>query len=345
MYDKTSDFDYELPKELIAQTPLKDRKTSRMMVVHMKSGELEHKHFYDIVDYLHEGDVLVRNNTRVIPARLYGIKEETGAHVEVLLLRQLPDDVWECLLGNAHTVKLGTVVSFHDGRLKAQCVEVEEQGLRKMKMIYHGIFNEILEELGNVPLPPYIREKLDDPNRYQTVYAKVDGSAAAPTAGLHFTPEIFDQLQQKGVTIVDVTLHVGLGTFKPMDTENVKDHVMHSEVYYMSEEAASILNQAKAEGRRIVAVGTTSVRTLESVWNRFGRFAACHGETKLFIYPGYEWHTIDAMLTNFHLPKSTLIMMICSLGGYDLIMHAYQVAVQEKYRFFSFGDCMFLTNE
>ncbi len=221
MYDKTSDFDYELPKELIAQTPLKDRKTSRMMVVHMKSGELEHKHFYDIVDYLHEGDVLVRNNTRVIPARLYGIKEETGAHVEVLLLRQLPDDVWECLLGNAHTVKLGTVVSFHDGRLKAQCVEVEEQGLRKMKMIYHGIFNEILEELGNVPLPPYIREKLDDPNRYQTVYAKVDGSAAAPTAGLHFTPEIFDQLQQKGVTIVDVTLHVGLGTFKPMDTENV----------------------------------------------------------------------------------------------------------------------------
>lgn len=212
-------------------------------------------------------------------------------------------------------------------------------------MIYHGIFNEILEELGNVPLPPYIREKLDDPNRYQTVYAKVDGSAAAPTAGLHFTPEIFDQLQQKGVTIVDVTLHVGLGTFKPMDTENVKDHVMHSEVYYMSEEAASILNQAKAEGRRIVAVGTTSVRTLESVWNRFGRFEACHGETKLFIYPGYEWHTIDAMLTNFHLPKSTLIMMICSLGGYDLIMHAYQVAVQEKYRFFSFGDCMFLTNE
>ncbi len=345
MYDKTSDFDYELPKELIAQTPLKDRKSSRMMVVHMKSGELEHKHFYDITDYLHEGDVLVRNNTRVIPARLYGIKEETGAHVEVLLLKQLPDDVWECLLGNAHTVKLGTVVSFHDGRLKAQCVEVEDQGLRKMKMIYHGIFNEILEELGNVPLPPYIREKLDDPNRYQTVYAKVDGSAAAPTAGLHFTPEIFDQLQKKGVTIVDVTLHVGLGTFKPMDTENIKDHVMHSEVYYMSEEAASILNQAKAEGRRIVAVGTTSVRTLESVWNRFGRFEACHGETKLFIYPGYEWHTIDAMLTNFHLPKSTLIMMICSLAGYDLIMHAYQTAVQEKYRFFSFGDCMFLTNE
>jgi S-adenosylmethionine:tRNA ribosyltransferase-isomerase len=342
---KTSDFDYELPKELIAQTPLADRKSSRMMVVHMDSGSLEHKHFFDIVDYLHEGDVLVRNNTRVIPARLYGTKEETGAHVEMLLLRQLEDDVWECLIGNAHVVKLGTVISFHDGRLKAQCVEVEEQGLRKMKMLYEGIFNEILDQLGEVPLPPYIHEKLADPERYQTVYSKVEGSAAAPTAGLHFTPEIFDKLKTRGVTVVDVTLHVGLGTFRPMDTENVEEHVMHSEVYFMSREAVDILNKAKAEGRRIVAVGTTSVRTLESVWNRFGRFAECSGETKLFIYPGYTYHTIDAMLTNFHLPKSTLIMMICALAGYDLTMRAYREAVQEKYRFFSFGDCMFLTHE
>lgn len=342
---KTSDFDYELPKELIAQTPLTDRKSSRMMVVHLDSDELEHKHFYDIVDYLHAGDVLVRNNTRVIPARLYGIKEETGAHVEVLLLRQMENDVWECLCGNAHVIKQGTVITFHDGRLKAECIEVEEQGLRKMKMIYSGIFNEILDSLGEVPLPPYIHEKLNDPERYQTVYSRVEGSAAAPTAGLHFTEEIFAKLRAKGVTIVDVTLHVGLGTFKPMDTEKVEDHVMHSEVYFMSREAADTLNRAKAEGRRIVAIGTTSVRTLESVWNRFGRFEECSGETKLFIYPGYQYHTIDAMLTNFHLPKSTLIMMICALGGYDRIMHAYKVAVREKYRFFSFGDCMFLTHE
>ena len=313
---KTSDFDYDLPKELIAQTPLKDRTGSRMMVVHMNSGELEDKHFYDIVSYFHKGDVLVRNNTRVIPARLYGTKEGTGAHVELLLLRQMEDDVWECLVGNAHVIKLGTVVSFHDGRLKAKCVEVEDKGLRKFKMIYDGIFNEILDQLGEVPLPPYIHEKLNDPERYQTVYSKVEGSAAAPTAGLHFTPEIFAKLREKGVTVVDVTLHVGLGTFRPMDTENVKEHQMHAEVCYMSKEAADILNQAKAEGRRIIAIGTTSVR-----------------------------HTIDGMLTNFHLPKSTLIMMICALAGYDLVMKAYKHAVDEKYRFFSFGDCMFLTHE
>ncbi len=342
---KTSDFDYDLPKELIAQTPLKDRSASRMMVVHRNSGRLEHKHFRDIVDYLHAGDVVVRNNTKVIPARLYGTKEETGAHVEVLLLRQLPDDVWECLIGNAHVVKLGTVISFHDGRLKAQCVEVEDKGLRKMKMLYEGIFNEILEELGNVPLPPYIHEKLDDPDRYQTVYAKVEGSAAAPTAGLHFTPEIFAQLREKGVLIVDITLHVGIGTFKPMDTENVEEHQMHSEVYFMSKEAADALNAAKAEGRRIVAIGTTSCRTLESVWNRFGRFEECSGETTLFIYPGYTWHTADCILTNFHLPKSTLIMMISSYAGKDLVFRAYREAVEQRYRFFSFGDCMFITDE
>ena len=342
---KTSDFDYDLPKELIAQTPLKDRTGSRMMVVHMNSGELEDKHFYDIVSYFHKGDVLVRNNTRVIPARLYGTKEGTGAHVELLLLRQMEDDVWECLVGNAHVIKLGTVVSFHDGRLKAKCVEVEDKGLRKFKMIYDGIFNEILDQLGEVPLPPYIHEKLNDPERYQTVYSKVEGSAAAPTAGLHFTPEIFAKLREKGVTVVDVTLHVGLGTFRPMDTENVKEHQMHAEVCYMSKEAADILNQAKAEGSRIIAIGTTSVRTLESVWNKYGSFHECTMETRLFIYPGYQYHTIDGMLTNFHLPKSTLIMMICALAGYDLVMKAYKHAVDEKYRFFSFGDGMFLTHE
>ena len=339
---KTSDFDYEVPSELIAQKPLKDRKASRMMVVHMDSQKFEDRHFYDIVDYLHEGDVLVRNNTRVIPARIYGIKEETGAHVELLLLRQLDGDIWQCLCGNAHVIKPGTVITFHDGRLKAQCIEVQEQGLRMMKMLYEGIFNEILEQLGEVPLPPYIHEKLNDKERYQTVYSKVEGSAAAPTAGLHFTPEIFRALKEKGVILVDVTLHIGLGTFKPMDTENIEDHIMHSEIYFMSQEAADTLNQAKADGRRIVAIGTTSVRILETVWNRFGHFAACSGETKLFIYPGYIYHTIDAMLTNFHLPKSTLLMMICALAGYDTTMQVYRKAVEERYRFFSFGDCMFL---
>ena len=342
---KTSEFDYNLPQELIAQTPLKDRTTSRMLVVHKNSGELEDKHFYDIVDYFHAGDVLVRNNTKVIPARLFGTKEETGAHVEVLLLRQEPDDIWECLVGNAKVVKIGTVVSFHDGRLRAKCTEIGEKGIRKMKMLYEGIFAEILDELGTVPLPPYIKEKLDDPNRYQTVYAKVDGSAAAPTAGLHFTPEIFKKLEDKGVQIVDVTLHVGLGTFRPMDTETIEEHVMHAEVYYMSKESAKALTKAKEEGRRIIAIGTTSVRTLESVWNRFGHFEECSGETTLFIYPGYEWHTIDCMLTNFHLPKSTLLMMICSYAGKELIFKAYNKAVEERYRFFSFGDCMFITNE
>lgn len=342
---KTSEFDYDLPKELIAQTPLKDRKSSRMMVVHIPSKSLEDKHFFNIVDYLRAGDVLIRNNTRVIPARLFGTKEETGAHVEVLLLKQEEDDIWQCLCGNAHVIKKDTVISFHDGRLRAKCVEVQEHGLRRMKMLYDGIFNEILNELGNVPLPPYIKEKLDDPERYQTVYAKVEGSAAAPTAGLHFTPEIFEQLENKGVIVKDVTLHVGLGTFKPMDTENIEDHVMHEEVYAMSKDTADCLNLAKQEGRRIFAVGTTSVRTLESVWNRFGRFEECTGATKLFIYPGYEWHTVDGILTNFHLPKSTLIMMICSYAGKDLVMDAYRKAVEEKYRFFSFGDCMLLTHD
>ena len=342
---KTSDFDYNLPEHLIAQTPLENRSASRMLVVHKNTGQLEHTSFSHIIDYLHEGDVLVRNNTRVIPARLFGIKEGTGAHVEVLLLKQEENDIWECLVGNAKTVKLDTVISFHDGRLRAQCVEIGEKGIRKFKMIYEGIFNEILDQLGNVPLPPYIHERLDNPNRYQTVYAKVDGSAAAPTAGLHFTEDVFKALKDKGVIVVDVTLHVGLGTFRPMDTDVVEDHVMHQEVYEMSKETADVLNRAKKENRRIIAIGTTSVRTLESIYQKYNTFQECSGETTLFIYPGYEWKVVDCMLTNFHLPKSTLIMMVSSFAGKDLIFKAYEEAVKEEYRFFSFGDCMFITNE
>ena len=339
---KTSDFDYNLPEELIAQTPLLDRSSSRMMVVHKSSNTIEHKHFSDIIDYLHEGDVLVRNNTRVIPARLFGTKEETGAHVELLLLRQEENDIWECLVGNAKVVKLDTVVSFGDGKLRAKCVSIGDKGLRKMRMMYDGIFNEILDELGNVPLPPYIKERLDDKERYQTVYAKEDGSAAAPTAGLHFTDEIFAKLKEKGVIVTEVTLHVGLGTFRPMDTENIEEHIMHEEYYHMSKECADILNKAKEENRRIIAVGTTSVRTLESVYKKYNTFKECSGDTALFIYPGYKWDTISAMITNFHLPKSTLLMLVSAFASKELIIKAYTEAVEERYRFFSFGDCMFI---
>lgn len=341
---KTSEFDFELPEELIAQHPLSDRQSSRLLVVHKNTGVFEHKHFYEIINYLKEGDVLVRNNTRVIPARLFGTKEETGAHVELLLLKQ-QGDVWQCLVGNAKVVKLGTIVSFHDGELKAECVEIGEKGIRKMKMIYHGIFIEILERLGNVPLPPYIREKLEDPERYQTVYAKVRGSAAAPTAGLHFTEELFGLIKQKGVIVLDVTLHVGLGTFRPMDTETVEEHLMHSEVYEMSKDTADALNKAKQEGRRIITVGTTSTRTLEAIYQKYGTFKECQGDTDIFIYPGYKWQIVDCIITNFHLPKSTLIMMISSFATKELILNAYQSAIDEKYRFFSFGDSMFITNE
>ena len=339
---KTSDFDYNLPEELIAQTPLLDRSSSRMMVVHKSSNTIEHKHFSDIIDYLHEGDVLVRNNTRVIPARLFGTKEETGAHVELLLLRQEENDIWECLVGNAKVVKLDTVVSFGDGKLRAKCVSIGDKGLRKMRMMYDGIFNEILDELGNVPLPPYIKERLDDKERYQTVYAKEDGSAAAPTAGLHFTDEIFAKLKEKGVIVTEVTLHVGLGTFRPMDTENIEEHIMHEEYYHMSKECAETLNKAKEENRRIIAVGTTSVRTLESVYKKYNTFKECSGDTALFIYPGYKWDTISAMITNFHLPKSTLLMLVSAFASKELIIKAYTEAVEERYRFFSFGDCMFI---
>ena len=335
-------FDYDLPEELIAQTPLKKRDTSRLMVLDKETGDVEHKHFYDILDYLKPGDVLVRNNTKVIPARLYGLKEETGGHVEVLLLKDLHDDLWECLVGNAKIVKLGTVITFGDGRLKAQCTEIREEGIRIFKMIYDGIFYEILDQLGIMPLPPYIKEKLNDPDRYQTVYAKVEGSAAAPTAGLHFTEELLQKVREKGVEILDVTLHVGLGTFRPVKVENVLEHHMHSEYYEISEEVAEKLNQAKKEGRRIIAVGTTSCRTLEAKNYKYGCFKAAHENTNIFIYPGYTFNGIDALIKNFHLPKSTLVMLVSALAGREHILNAYKIAVNEKYRFFSFGDAMFI---
>lgn len=341
---KTSEFDFNLPAELIAQHPLEDRKTSRLLVVHKDTEEIEDKHFYDIVDYFKPTDVLVRNNTKVIPARLFGTKELTNAHVELLLLKQ-DHDIWECLVGNAKVVKIGTVISFNEGELKAECIGIGEKGLRTFKMIYEGLFFEVLDRLGNVPLPPYIHEKLDDPNRYQTVYAKVEGSAAAPTAGLHFTDEIFTALKNKGVKILDVTLHVGLGTFRPMDTEIVEDHIMHSEYYSMSKETADELNEALKNNHRIITVGTTSTRTLEAIYNKYNTFKECSGQTDIFIYPGYKWRVVDCIITNFHLPKSTLIMMISSFASKDLIFKAYNHAISMKYRFFSFGDSMFITTE
>lgn len=338
---KTSEFDFDLPEELIAQTPLKERSESRLLVLHRSTGEIEHRHFYDLCDYLKPGDVLVRNNTRVIPARLFGTKEETNAHVELLLLKQ-EGDVWECLVGNARVVKMGTVISFGEGELKAECIGIGEKGLRTFKMIYEGIFYEILDHLGNVPLPPYIKEKLEDPERYQTVYAKVKGSAAAPTAGLHFTDALFAKIKAMGVEVEDVTLHVGLGTFRPMDTEDVLEHHMHSEFFMMDADTAQRLNQAKSEGRKIIAIGTTSCRTLEAIMQKYGQFQACAEETDIFIYPGYEFKAIDALITNFHLPKSTLVMLVSALASKELIMKAYQEAIDEKYRFFSFGDSMFI---
>lgn len=337
---KTSDFDYYLPEELIAQTPLKDRSSSRLMVLDKESGKIEHKHFYDIVDYLNEGDILVRNNTKVIPARIFGVKEETGAKVEVLLLRQI-EDTYECLVGNAKVVKVGTIIKFSD-KLKATCLEVKEEGIRVFKFECDGIFLEVLEEIGNMPLPPYIKESLLDKNRYQTIYAKYNGSAAAPTAGLHFTDEIFKKLKEKGVEVLDVTLHVGLGTFRPVKVDDVTNHKMHKEEYFMSEEVASKLNVAKKEGKRIIGVGTTSTRVLETVMSKYGEFKECHEESDIFIYPGYKFKGIDALITNFHLPKSTLIMLVSALASKEIILNAYNEAVKEKYRFFSFGDAMFI---
>ncbi len=334
------DFDYYLPEELIAQTPLQDRESCRLLVMNKKTGELEHKHFYDIIDYLHKGDVLVLNNSKVIPARLFGLKEETNAHIELLMLKDLGNDVWQTLVKPARRVKVGTIVTFGDGILKAECVEEHEDGIRHFKMIYEGIFLEILDKLGETPLPPYIHEKLDDPNMYQTVYAKTPGSAAAPTAGLHFTEELLDKIKEKGVEICYVTLHVGLGTFRPVQEEDVTKHKMHSEYYEISEEVCNVLNKAKAEGRRIISVGTTSTRTLESAYDN--GFKPKTGYTNIFIYPGYEWKAVDCLITNFHLPKSTLVMLVSSLSTREYILNAYKTAVEEKYRFFSFGDAMFI---
>ena len=337
---RTDDFDYYLPEELIAQTPLKQRDSSRLLVLDKKTGQYEDKHFFDIVNYLHKGDVLVRNNTKVIPARIFGIKEETGAHVEVLLLKQI-NDAYECLVGNARVVKIGTVIKFSD-KLKARCMEIKEEGIRILKFECEGIFLEVLNEIGNMPLPPYIKETLLDKDRYQTVYAKHHGSAAAPTAGLHFNNDLLKKLEEKGVEVLDVTLHVGLGTFRPVKVDDVTNHVMHSEEYFMSKETADKLNKAKKEGRRIIAIGTTSTRVLETVMSKYGEFKECHDESKIFIYPGYEFKAIDSLITNFHLPKSTLIMLVSALATKENIMEAYKHAVNEKYRFFSFGDAMFI---
>ncbi len=341
-----SEFDYNLPEELIAQTPLKDRSASRLLVMHKKSGELKHRHFKDIINFLRKGDVLVLNDTKVIPARLIGVKEETGAVIELLLLKDLGEDEWECLSKPAKRLKVDTIVSFGEGLLKAKVTSKLDEGLVHVKLIYNGILMEILDKLGTMPLPPYIHEKLEDQSRYQTVYAKNIGSAAAPTAGLHFTKELMAEIEKKGIIITYVTLHVGLGTFRPVEVDNILDHKMHSEYYIMSEETANILNKAKEEGRRIIAVGTTSTRTLETIaTNNNGRFKATSGDTNIFIYPGYEFKGIDCLITNFHLPKSTLVMLVSALSSRDNILNAYGEAIKEKYRFFSFGDAMFITND
>ena len=339
---KVSDFDYYLPEELIAQTPLEKRDESRLLVLDKETGEIEHKHFYDIIDYLNKGDTLVLNDTKVLPARLIGVKEETSAVIEILLLKNLEGDKWECLVKPARRIKEGTIVSFGDGKLKAKCCGVFDEGIRHFELIYNGILLEILEELGTMPLPPYIHEKLEDQSRYQTVYAKEVGSAAAPTAGLHFTEELLDKIKNKDINIVYVTLHVGLGTFRPVSVDNVEEHEMHSEFYTMSGEVADILNNTRKNGGRIISVGTTSTRTLETIMGLYNEFKACSGWTNIFIYPGYEFKGIDALITNFHLPKSTLVMLVSTLAGRENILNAYKVAVAERYRFFSFGDAMFI---
>ncbi|WP_294578813.1 tRNA preQ1(34) S-adenosylmethionine ribosyltransferase-isomerase QueA [uncultured Thomasclavelia sp.] len=339
---KLSEFDFDLPEELIAQHPVDKRDTSRLMVLNREKQTIEHRHFYDIVDYLKPGDVLVRNNTKVIPARLFGIKEATNGHVEVLLLKDLGNDTWECLVGNARIVKVDTEITFGEGLLKAKCLEVKDEGIRVFKMIYDGIFYEILDKLGTMPLPPYIKETLNDQNRYQTVYAKIEGSAAAPTAGLHFTDEIIEKIKAKGVEILDVTLHVGLGTFRPVKVDDILDHHMHSEYYMIEPDVADKLNEAKANGQRIIAVGTTSTRTLEANIKKYGKFTATHENTDIFIYPGYQYEAIDCLITNFHLPKSTLLMLISAFATKDFIFKAYHEAIEQKYRFFSFGDSMLI---
>ena len=335
-------FDYYLPEELIAQKPSDKRDCSRLLLVDKDNKTYKDSIFHEIVDYFQAGDVLVRNNTKVIPARLLGVKEVTHAQCELLLLKQLDGDVWECLTRPAKSLKVGARVDFGDGKLIGEVVEEKEEGLRNVKFIYKGIFMEVLDELGKMPLPPYIAQQLCSNDRYQTVYAKYEGSAAAPTAGFHFTEEIFQQLRDKGVTIVDVTLHIGLGTFRPVKVTDTKDHVMHSEVYEVSEEAAEILNKAKEENRRIIAVGTTSTRTLEANITKYGKFYPTRESTNIFIEPGYTYKAIDCLITNFHLPKSTLIMLVSAFMGREFTLEVYKHAVEERYRFFSFGDAMFI---
>ena len=338
---KVSEFNYDLPEELIAQVPIKNRDESRLMVVNREKRTIEHKTFKDIIDYLEPGDCLVRNNTKVIPARLYG-KKATGAKIEFLLLNRIEGDIWECIVRPGHKLKPGTEVEFGDGILKAKVLDVMEGGTRKVEFKYEGIFNEILDKIGLMPLPPYIHESLKDNDRYQTVYAKYEGSAAAPTAGLHFTPELFEKIKAKGIDVANVTLHVGIGTFRPVKVENVEEHHMHSEHFYIKQEDADKINNAKKNGKRVIAVGTTSCRVLETIADENGMVKPTEGDTQIFIYPGYKYKCLDGLVTNFHLPESTLIMLVSALAGRDYIMKAYNEAVKERYRFFSFGDAMLI---
>jgi S-adenosylmethionine:tRNA ribosyltransferase-isomerase len=339
----TEDFDYDLPQELIAQTPLKERDHSRMLILNSKTGEYQDDVFYHVIDQLNPGDALVMNDSRVMPARLYGVKPDTGGHLEVLLLNNTEGDNWETLIKPARRAKVGTRIIFGDGKLSAVVTEELEHGGRMIRFEYQGIFMEILDQLGEMPLPPYIKQKLDDPEMYQTVYSREIGSAAAPTAGLHFTKELLQKIAAKGVHLVYLTLHVGLGTFRPVSVSNIKEHHMHSEFYRLSEDAAQTLNDVRKNGGKIVATGTTSIRTLETIGTKFnGEIRADSGWTDIFIYPGYEWKVVQAFITNFHLPKSTLVMLVASFTGRDNILNAYRHAVKEHYRFFSFGDAMFI---
>ena len=338
---KLSDFDYNLPPELIAQTPISKRDESKLMVLDKITGEIKHQHFHDITKELKKGDVLVLNDTKVIPARLIGTKKDTGAIIELLLLKDLGNDLWECLSRPQKRLKKGTIITFSH-KLQAEVIEKQTEGLVHVKLIYEGIFMNILEELGTMPLPPYIHEKLADQNRYQTVYAKNIGSAAAPTAGLHFTEELLEELKKQGVEILFITLHVGLGTFRPVEVDDILNHHMHSEFYQMSKEVAERLNLAKKEGRKIYAVGTTSTRTLETIMHKYHEFKECSGNTDIFIYPGFKFLAIDGLITNFHLPKSTLLMLVSALSKREIILNAYQEAIKDEYRFFSFGDAMFI---
>ena len=342
---KTSDFYYDLPKELIAQDPLEDRSSSRLLVLHRKSGRVEHRVFTDIVEYLKPGDCLVRNNTKVIPARLYGTRVDTGATIELLLLKRMENDVWETLVKPGKKARQGAVISFGDGILTGEIIDVKEDGNRLIQFRYEGIFEEILDQLGQMPLPPYITHTLKDKNRYQTVYAKYEGSAAAPTAGLHFTEELFQKLEEKGVLVANVTLHVGLGTFRPVKVDDVSKHHMHTEFYQVTKEEADKINKAKQAGGRIVCVGTTSCRTIESAADENGVLKPGQGDTDIFIYSGYSFKMMDVLITNFHLPESTLLMLVSALAGKEQVMRVYEEAVQERYRFFSFGDAMIILDD